>query len=158
MDELVTWLRGVLDEDERSARAATWTDDQVGNTWRAVKSTAEYERLIVADGFEDGVAIVRPEGLDPEATAEHIALHDPAAVLADIEAKRAILDLHSAVLDGKDRPVCDYCDQLCHSRSGLMCDDPDAPYPCYTVKLLASAYRDRPGYRAEWAPGVEPAE
>jgi hypothetical protein len=33
--------------------------------------------------------------------------------------------------------VCGHCASLCHSRSGLGCDDPtDALYPCDTIKLL----------------------
>jgi hypothetical protein len=84
--------------------------------------------------------------------AEHIAHHDPAAVLADIAAKRAILDLHSPFTHPYDGLVCDYCNSLCHSRSGLMCDSPDAPYPCDTVRLLASAYRHHPDFLPEWEP------
>jgi hypothetical protein len=31
---------------------------------------------------------------------------------------------------------CGYCADLCHSRSGLGCDSPDAPWPCETAELL----------------------
>lgn len=72
-------------------------------------------------------------------------------VLRQVQAHRAILDLHSPRSDYQGRQVCEYCADLCHSRSGLGCDDPDAPYPCDTVRLLAGIYSDRDGYKEEWA-------
>lgn len=77
----------------------------------------------------------------------HIARHDPARVLAEVErgrrdlaAKRRMLHLHSPLADYKGRVQCEYCAGLCHSRSGLGCDDPaDAMYPCNTARLLADA-------------------
>ena len=65
------------------------------------------------------------------------------ALLADIAAKRAILDEHTATVVA----ACPTCavdiggNHVASIRS-----------PCRTVRLLASAYRDRPGYRPEWAP------
>lgn len=92
-DDLIAWLRAQLDEDERAANAATWTEDPNGNAWRVVPPKAHYERLIVADGFDDGVVLVTPENGEPEAIAEHIARHNPARVLVEVEAKRRILSL-----------------------------------------------------------------
>lgn len=31
---------------------------------------------------------------------------------------------------------CGHCASLCHSRSGLGCDSPDAPWPCDTIRAL----------------------
>ena len=60
--------------------------------------------------------------------------------------KQRILDLHapepSNYVDGQYVPgeptgfQCGYCAGLCHSTSGIMCNSPDAPYPCETVRLL----------------------
>lgn len=107
MDELITWLRGMLEEDERSARA--WADE----------------------GITEG------RGGAPLYLG---ALF----LLADIEAKRAILDLH--------RPADTMGDG--NSIDCVECSLTGRPnYPCRTVRLLASAYCDRPGYRQEWGVG-----
>lgn len=37
---------------------------------------------------------------------------------------------------GRQHEVCEHCIELCHSRSGLMCDEPDAQWPCETIKLV----------------------
>ena len=44
--------------------------------------------------------------LDAAAAAAHIALHDPARVLADIAAKRAIVELHEAELTDRLKRCC----------------------------------------------------
>jgi hypothetical protein len=75
--------------------------------------------------------------------ARHVALHDPASVLADVAAKREILSAHDRVSGYRTDAACLSC--------GVN-DEYPAAWPCDTVKILASAYRDRPGYREEWAP------
>jgi len=87
MDDLVTWLRGVLDEDERNSQ------------------------------FESG---------DPYLDAR------AALMLADVAAKRAILDEYSG--DGEISDLSG--DEI----KGLG----------IAVRLVAWAYRDRDGYRDEW--------
>ncbi len=67
--------------------------------------------------------------------AAHIARHDPARVLADVAAKRRIMDLHAI---GHDP-----------------CDAHDASFesiPCDTMRLLALPYAEHESYRPEWAP------
>lgn len=149
-DDLITWLRDELDERERRildgwdsdgrARVATmWTGPETG--WTTVASDHRDDRW-VADGRE-------------VTDARHVRiLWDPAQELADVEATRRILDLHQPT-SHPDHPgaiVCEHCNDLCHSETGLMCDSPDAPYPCLTVRLLAWPFAERPGYRQEWAP------
>jgi hypothetical protein len=63
-------------------------------------------------------------------------------VLAECEAKRRIVELHTTV-DGAIYPTCDCC--------GLY-GEADVDWPCPTLRLLALPYADRPGYRAEWRP------
>lgn len=75
----------------------------------------------------------------------------PGFVAADVRAKRAILDLHAPYVNRQGDVQCGHCMELCHSRSGLGCDDPDAPYPCETVTLTAQPYAGRDGWRPEWA-------
>lgn len=131
-DDLVEWLRAQLDEDERIARAAD------GGTWL-------YERQYVA--------------VTTLAAAEHITIWGPDRVLREVEALRTIVDLHSprscySYTDtGEERIQCEYCAGLCHSRSGLGCEEPvDALYPCDTIRLVAAIFSDRPGYREAWRP------
>ncbi|MFI8297301.1 DUF6221 family protein [Streptomyces nigra] len=147
MDDLVRWLGEQLDEDERIARAATWHDD--AGAWTAHQS--EYDsprrserRWFIMDSMDDGVITdVDPEASQPGGVARHVAEHDPARVLREIDAKRQLLNLHApGETEYVDGDVCMACDV----RGG-------APfYPCKTLRLLALPYADRPGYREDWRP------
>jgi len=129
MDESVTWLRACFDDEQRDADGK---HDQYACDLRALQTFGD-----CSCGY-------------------------PSRVRADLDAKRQIIELHSPepshyvngrfIFDEPGTPQCEYCASLCHSRSGLSCDDPDAPYPCDTVRLLALPYADRPGYRDEWRP------
>jgi hypothetical protein len=107
-NEIVRWLTGVLDEVERTARAAPgchWLDSD--------------EWVITEDAHIFG------EG-DPAAVV-HIAMHDPAAVLADVAVKRELLaSIEHGIAD-----------------EGLA---------QHQLRLLASAYASWPGHREEWRP------
>ncbi len=102
MDDLVTWLRAQLDDDERVAQSAYY--------WSPT-------------GWFDV----------PDSAREHLDRWDPARVLAEVDAKRRILDgmidddgfLRGNIASGTAWPV---------------------------IVLLAAAYADRPGYREEWRP------
>ena len=139
--DLAAWLTACLDADERTAREAI---ERAPAPWR------NDDGLVVHSGPED---YARGRGLwDSEGTrdphhlcmelevAEHVALHDPAAVLADIAAKRRLLGLH------RDR-VRDPLDGLCDT-----CDPQGAieMVPCPTLRALASAYAGRDGWREGW--------
>lgn len=80
---------------------------------------------------------------------------DPARVLAQVAAMRAIVDLHRPEenVDREGMIQCDHCARLCHSESGLMCEQPqDAPFPCPTVRHLAAIWADHEAYDPAWAP------
>lgn len=129
MDELITWLRGVLDEDERLVLMlprAEWT-------WERNRAAT----LRIGETDVD-VSDVR--------WAAHIERHDPASVLADIAAKRAILGLHNG-----DYPY-DPDDGPGNYSWTARCQECHSEEPCKTLRLLASAYADRPGYLEEWRP------
>jgi hypothetical protein len=72
----------------------------------------------------------------------HVVRWNPARVLAEVEAKRRILDEHYPV-DTGDRISCASCGEI------HCCPE---PWPCLTACLLALPYADRPGYRPEWKP------
>jgi len=166
VDDLVTWLRGVLAETERLTRAANqayryapgavppdggvhwrWVD---GEQWETVDLDAA-EEFVSEAGHPSWLATVEEWQTSYDRTmprsyvesavevdihaARLIALHDPAAVLADIAAKRAILDEIVPALEGYEWDA--VAERSTTER---------------LVRLLASAYADRPGYQEAWGP------
>ena len=73
--------------------------------------------------------------------AEHIAASDPARVLAECEAMRRIVGEHlPGGEDGKSYCGCCWLDDL---RTW-------EPYPCPTMRAVASVYADHPDYQEAW--------
>ena len=147
MEDLITWLCGVLDDDETAAKAATpgpWGAQPGGqgtfdNEWEVVSDAHEHPHpghYVVYTGYEGG-------GATTEQNALHIARHDPEQVLADIAAKRAILDLH-------DQSGVRWVGFPRADRQESYCVHDQQAAPCHTVRLLASGYRHRPGWRDSW--------
>ncbi|GAA4687922.1 DUF6221 family protein [Streptomyces youssoufiensis] len=138
MDDLVRWLGEQLDEDEAAARAAGGTawhwEHSVGDM--CDDRTCPYGELTT-----DEAVIMQVHGFDvrqdDRQVADHVARHDPARVLREIDAKRRILAEHA--LNGW---VCTTCDN----------GEVEQVFPCPTLRLLALPYADRPGYREEWRP------
>lgn len=129
-DELVAFLRARLDEDEQAARDATPPQDPL--------SAAPGHWNVHLESKDDGWAVEDASGLwaavtgYPRGKAAHIARHDPARVLRDVEAKRRILNME---LPGYyDNPYANGWDDA-HG---------DVLY------LLALPYADHPDYRQEW--------
>jgi hypothetical protein len=138
--ELIEWLRTQFDEDERAAIEAaraiadhTYAPVEVDQHAEAARHWHArrwlYQSKISAAGEKDW------QGGSPEVTdsvwtevGEHIARHDPARVLREVEAKRRIVDLFGPR----------------HERH-----DPDA---FDLLMLLALPYSDRPGYQKVWRP------
>lgn len=123
--ELVVWLRQALDEDETIARAAA---AEGGPDWAP-------DATFLADLIDPLPSQRRahPERLfllTPK-DAEHIARHDPARVLREISAKRAIID------------------QCVHT---LEYEDYGYTIAEFVLRSLGAALDDHPGYRAEWRP------
>lgn len=67
-------------------------------------------------------------------------LVDPARVLAQVAAHRAIVELHTAPTSGGQY------DPACHV-DGYGLPSPD---DCDTLRALATIYADQPGFREEW--------
>ncbi|MEW2351458.1 DUF6221 family protein [Streptomyces sp. NPDC006684] len=125
--DLLAFLRERLDEDAAVARAAS------PGPWRpGVRSG-----LTAVEG--DGWTVCNADNLD----AAHITRHDPVRTLAEVEAKRALLELHHEVEDPQEmQDFCATCD--------VTGKYPE--YPCQTLRLLALPYADHPDYREEWRP------
>lgn len=112
--DLVQWLTAQLDEDERVARVCS------------------------GDGKWDerDIAIYGPH-LGTEVLA-HMARHDPARVLREIDAKRQLLDAYAAVAENDVNEV-----EYAHGYANALGE---------AVRLLALPYADRPGYLEKWRP------
>ncbi|MGX1708873.1 DUF6221 family protein [Streptomyces albidoflavus] len=136
--DLIAFLRARLDEDEAvAATPEAWTafeeDESTGT--RRVDVDHSFERVVACTRAWRGV---------------HIARHDPARVLAEVEAKRQIVGLHFVIggwedEDGHDRGLgCECCG---HSE-----EYSDRGGWCETLRLLALSYADHPDYRDAWRP------
>lgn len=132
IDALVAFLLARLDEREKVARAASgvhwkrgapndaadWDPDE--KPWRD-----DYNGISEADPPHE--TVVYDEGRPNDGQLDHIALNDPARVLADVEAKRRIVE---------NPPV-----------------SPDAIAEWEdTVKILAEVDADHPDYDEAWRP------
>jgi hypothetical protein len=133
--ELMAFVRACLDEDERVARAAN------GPRWKAGDGNVSEGGLYALRGsgddgwsiawFDLGTANEADDGTrqlprwpkmqrHAQANADHAARHDPARVLAQVAAKRALLaELAAANM-------------------------------VFAMRLLAEPYAGRPGWREEW--------
>lgn len=114
VDDLIVWLHVQLDDDERVAREADgFYDDR------------DLSAELVEEGFDQCVG-------------DLAARWDPARVLADIAAKRRILEAYESVAQYVEMPA--------HIQPP---EELDAWRQA--VRLLAQPYSGRPGWRQEWA-------
>jgi hypothetical protein len=135
---LIEFLRARLDEDAEVARGASpgpWSPD------------AEHYEVVAVDGetVADGFALSNRQ---LRATVDHIARHDPVRVLAEVDAKRRILDEVVDEATGLDMSVDG--DRRVGPR-----DTTTEPYlGTVLLRLLALPYAEHPDYREEWRPQV----
>ncbi len=162
MDELITFLRARLDEDERTAHktAALCGCHPEAPSWSFDDKATDGRIIVDNDPHPD---IKRRLGRRWNGTYEgmfaavHVARHDPARVLRDVKAKREIVDEHQPAnpdavpREGEpgwpDRPWF-YC-KTCGSGEA---NEYPTTWPCRTLRLLALPYAGQPAYRAEWRP------
>jgi hypothetical protein len=158
MDGLIAFLRARLDEDEVVAQVAVSEHERefhivacdAGAQW--VRRYGDYGGTEVVDGA--GHVVVSVAHDKGAALRTHIARHDPARALREVEAKRQILRKHnvpSVVTPGfgtrEDDRRCVGC--------GFGSDEePLAPDvdDCPILRALAAVYANHPDYRTEWAP------
>jgi hypothetical protein len=112
--DLVAFLRARLDEDEQAARHAFGDHNDDGPEWTEVSSGA------LSTGSE-------LHGIGDSAITRHMERWDPKRVLAEVAAKRRIVELWSHSIG-----------------SGGEC----------TLRALALPYANYPDYRPEWAPSA----
>ncbi|HEY9408899.1 MAG TPA: DUF6221 family protein [Jiangellaceae bacterium] len=190
MSELVAFLRACLDKDEWWAREASRLREQegqpAGDHWQWEEG--EGDQVLALDpaqseyvGDEHGSVRVSLRSRElyptpyvgdlpnfaigtaeevPTTVAGHIVRHDPVRVLAEVAAKRQILDEHFGFLHSGGDPerACRQCSDRRADHDPLSHGSNDdlwvrlEPAPCLTVRLLALPYADQPGYREEWRP------
>ena len=90
------------------------------------------------------------------AAAGHIARHDPARVLREVEAKRRIVDAYEQALQAegewRERPVPTRpADLRLHEQEGTEVIVAARTWR-RACRALAAVHADRPGYRSEWRP------
>lgn len=145
---LAEFLLARLDETEQVAKASialhaeagvdesAWEVDELGPDDR------EPYEVVIYPERGGSVTVARTWRTEYGRTdAEHIALHDPARVLADVAAHRRIVEL----CRDKMRPP--------EQREGLdLTWDAEHDLGLATLRLLALPYAAHEGYRSEWAP------
>lgn len=117
--DLIEFLRARLDEDEAAAQ------DTLDHTWGQsdVAPFAVYgshKRIAVCADYQQ---------------AHHVARHDPARILADVAAKRSVMDAFLQ-RDAEGHEV-----SHMHATGLLL-----------AIRRLAAVYADHPDYRQEWKP------
>lgn len=136
MTDLVTFLRARLDEDEAIANAARhskegrWqrgtTPDKEGRVYADCGVFSVSDEPIDTSGWRfDNDYVVYDEGAPSEEEAEHIARHDPARVLREVAAKRAILDARRQQIELDDPEVWIAGDVLLFTLAAVYADHPD---------------------------------
>lgn len=138
--DLVQWLTAQLDEDERVARAAS------GEEWGAVSPTQPYVIFDVAAYKANKTlrTVGAVAGVEHAEDRAHIAEHDPARVLREIEAKRGALARYEFACTEATAPNVDEEERETRVRVAA------AFQSC--VLLFASVYSDRPGFQESWRP------
>jgi hypothetical protein len=123
LDDLIAFLRARLDEDEQAAVAAAGQPAYFD--WEVHEAGPRKQPEIRVTGKSNQVV----GGVD-DIAAEHIARHDPARVLREVEAKRRLIQ---------------WCEWIRGDFSGSDVWKDVLP-------LLALPYADHSDYRAEWRP------
>lgn len=125
IEELIAFLRARLDEDEQWALecgGAPWSAPIPGMVHVDAKAIADNKLALGKLGY---VATVLHEE-----DRRHIARHDPARILREVESKRRIIDQHIGYYGTGD----------------------DEFLPVQVLRLLALPYMDHPDYREAWLP------
>lgn len=118
--ELVAFLRARLDEEEREATDAA--GDEQYQRWALNDASDLNEGYIVSTALR---------------------------VLADVAAKRRIVELHAPRPDYVTEGGAEYGREI---EVGQTCVIEDDVYPCDTLCLLALSYAGHDGWREEWRP------
>lgn len=93
-------------------------------------------------GSANGLVWWLTEQIDQDGRLAAAGDGDPSRMIREVGSKRALLAEHGIQHPGTAYQYCRVCHD--HERHDAMAA------PCRTVRIMALAYADRPGYRAEW--------
>jgi hypothetical protein len=149
MTDITAFLVARLDEDATMAHAASafYDDaDENGVSWDGHEGESQNGSMHFWPAPHLGV-------IYDVASGRHINRHDPARVLSEVAAKRALLAEHVQV---RHAPVvewsspmygCTVCDAGCQCYPGVNGSGTEG---CNTVRIMAAVYAEHPDYKEEW--------
>ena len=132
-------------EDEQVATAASpspWQFsgvDSVGGGGLYDQSRVIANVLYEQPSYHDGKIVRHLLASEADANGAHISRFDPARVLAECKAKRAIVGNHDGERSGTTGDYCSF-------------EDGRFEIPCPELRQLAAVYASHPDYRPAWAP------
>ena len=133
MDDLIAFVRARLYEDEAAAKVAA---NVAGPEWTWKTGVDDFDEVTDYVMSKGGAHLIDTMG-GVESEAPHVARHDPARVLREVKAKRAILAAYAPVAknDGRGEPeyAFGWADGL-----GM------------AVRALAAIWDGHPDFRPEW--------
>lgn len=154
MSDIVAFITAQLDADEQTALLVTegtrgWTvNDWVAEDGDVVFAGSDFEHDITEGRFVAHAFPLEPLAPVAASIAAYIARHDPARVLADIAAKRAILALHAPIASD----VSPVGELLCEAETVGDNHYHSTPWPCPTLCILATIHAGHPDYDESWRP------
>ncbi|WP_143591216.1 DUF6221 family protein [Thermoactinospora rubra] len=146
MDDLTAFVRARLDEDERAARRAAEVCGchPPASSWIFDDEATDGRILVVDDPHPD---VKRKLGrrwngtYNGLFTAEHIARHDPARVLREVEARRRLVGLTEYMGGWNTEHDTQVTEHEIHSMRQAAHE---------MLRNLAAPYADHPDYQEEW--------
>lgn len=151
MDDLTTRLLAAIGETERLANRAALVVQEALRVGPEAAPHWRYDDVNGAVVLAPSRELFAPPRGEPVATApaggylndmgEHIALHDPAAVLRRCAADRGIVAQHKpAPSYDDDPPYCGVCVEPGYIGIEYCCDWPRVQWPCPTLRYVAEGY------------------
>ncbi|GAA0347789.1 DUF6221 family protein [Actinoallomurus spadix] len=131
MTDLVEFLRARLTEDEQTALAVPVGSINLPPAHWSAGSGPLGEGWVL--GTKEDINAHSAEA------AEHIARHDPARIVREVQAKRRLLDQLYPEIKGADEAIEGEWNRNPYNADGLL-------------ELLALPYANHPQYREEWRP------
>lgn len=151
MTGLVEFLRARLTEDEMAAHQAGQysglRDRGLVEGWELARFGEELRRLKVQTTYgtlPPKLVTTFDDALFDRPIAAHIARHNPARVLREVEAKRGIIERHEQAREFGGKSTIS---------AHVNAQDDGYVQACFdALRDLALPYADHPDYREEWRP------